>query len=85
MQKPVFCKGCGSLMYITLQRARTAREAVIIMGQLVEKHGYVSVGESFSVADPKEVWFMDRIGKGPEEIYEYNVKTRPDLHFFQES
>ena len=57
----------GSLMYITMQRASTAREAVKIMGQLVEKHGYISEGESFSVADPQEVWFVDMIGKGPEE------------------
>jgi dipeptidase len=54
----------GSLMYITLQRARTAREAIKIMGELVEKYGYHSSGESFSIADPNEVWIMEMIGKG---------------------
>lgn len=54
----------GSLMYLALQRARTAREAVQIMGNLVAEYGYCSSGESFSIADPKEVWFMDMIGKG---------------------
>jgi dipeptidase len=54
----------GSLMYITLQRARTAREAIIIMGELVETYGYHSSGESFSIADPNEVWIMEMIGKG---------------------
>lgn len=56
----------GSLMYITLQRARTAREAVTIMGELVAQHGYASSGESFSVSDPNEVWIMEMIGKGTE-------------------
>jgi dipeptidase len=56
----------GSLMYITLQRAKTAREAISIMADLVEKHGYASTGETFSIADPTEVWMMDLIGKGPK-------------------
>jgi len=55
----------GSLMYITLQRARTAREAIKIMTNLVKKHGYYSTGESFSISDPNEVWIMELIGKGP--------------------
>jgi dipeptidase len=55
----------GSLIYITLQRARTAREAINIMGELVAEHGYYSSGESFSIADPNEVWIMEVIGKGP--------------------
>jgi dipeptidase len=54
----------GSLMYIALQRARTAREAIKVMTWLVKRHGYASSGESFSIADPYEVWFMDMIGKG---------------------
>ena len=54
----------GSLMFITLQRAKTAREAVEIMGALVEAHGYRSSGEAFSIGDPNEVWFMGLIGKG---------------------
>jgi dipeptidase len=56
----------GSLMYITLQRARTAREAIQIMTDLVAEYGYYSSGEAFSIADPDEVWIMDLIGKGPD-------------------
>ncbi len=55
----------GSLMYVTLQRARTAREAIGVMTKLVEDYGYASEGESFTIADPNEVWIMDMIGKGP--------------------
>lgn len=54
----------GSLIYITLQRAKTAREAIKIMTDLVKNHGYYSSGESFSIADPNEVWVMEMIGKG---------------------
>ena len=57
----------GSLIYVTLQRAKTAREAIKIMTKLVEDHGYASSGESFSIADPKEVWIMEMIGKGDGE------------------
>ncbi len=57
----------GSLMYVTLQRAKTARQAVRIMGELVADYGYYSSGESFSISGPKEVWFMDMIGKGPDD------------------
>jgi dipeptidase len=57
----------GSLMYITLQRAKTARQAVKNMGELVEKYGYYSSGESFSIADPNEVWIMEMISKGPDK------------------
>ncbi|MCP4574058.1 MAG: dipeptidase [bacterium] len=57
----------GSLIYVTLQRARTAREAIEIMAALVDEYGYYSKGETFSVGDPDEVWIMDLIGKGPEE------------------
>lgn len=56
----------GSLIYITLQRAKTAREAISIMTNLVKEHGYYSTGESFSIADPNEVWVMELIGKGPD-------------------
>jgi len=55
----------GSLIYVTLQRARTAREAIKVMSNLVKKYGYYSSGESFSIADPNEVWIMELIGKGP--------------------
>ena len=57
----------GSLMFIALERSSTAREAVTIMGELVAEHGYASTGESFSIADPREVWFMDLIGKGEKQ------------------
>jgi len=56
----------GSLIYITLQRAKTAREAIKIMAELVAEHGYYSSGESFSIADPNEVWIMEMIGKGTD-------------------
>ena len=54
----------GSLIYITLQRAKTAREAIRTMAELMDKYGYASSGESFSIADPNEVWIMEVIGKG---------------------
>ncbi len=57
----------GSLIYVTLQRAKTAREAIKIMSELVEKYGYASSGESFSIADKNEVWIMELIGKGEGE------------------
>lgn len=55
----------GSLIYVTLQRAKTAREAIKVMTDLVKEHGYYSSGESFSIADPNEIWVMEMIGKGP--------------------
>ena len=55
----------GSLIYITLQRAKNAREAIKIMSELVDNYGYSSSGESFSISDGKEVWIMELIGKGP--------------------
>lgn len=54
----------GSLIYITLQRASNAREAIKTMAELLATYGYASEGESFSIADPNEVWVMDLIGKG---------------------
>jgi dipeptidase len=56
----------GSLIYIALQRSRSAREAIRVMTTLVEEYGYYSSGESFSIADPNEVWIMEMIGKGPK-------------------
>ncbi|MCL4837831.1 MAG: C69 family dipeptidase [Thermoanaerobaculia bacterium] len=53
------------LMQLALERARTAREAIDVMTSLVAAHGYQSTGESFSIADPNEVWLMEMIGKGP--------------------
>ncbi len=57
----------GSLIYVALQRAKTAREAIVVMADLVEKYGYASSGESFSVSDPNEVWIFEMIGKGESE------------------
>ncbi|MCX5752138.1 MAG: C69 family dipeptidase [Candidatus Krumholzibacteria bacterium] len=54
----------GSLMYLALQRAKSAREAITVMTDLVAAHGYYSSGESFSIADPNEAWIMDMISKG---------------------
>lgn len=55
----------GSLIYIGLQRSRTAREAIKVMTGLVQEYGYYSSGESFTIADPNEIWIMEMIGKGP--------------------
>lgn len=55
----------GSLIYITLQRARNAREAIKVMSELLSEYGYASTGESFSISDPNEVWIFELIGKGP--------------------
>ena len=57
----------GSLIYVTLQRARTAREAIRVMTSLVERYGYYSGGESFSIADPNEVWVLEMVSKGMDE------------------
>lgn len=57
----------GSLIYVTLERAKTAREAIKIMTDLVDKYGYHSSGESFSIADANEAWVMELIGKGGKE------------------
>jgi len=54
----------GSLMYITLQRAKTAREAIKVMTDLVNEYGYYSSGESFSIGDANEAWILEMIGKG---------------------
>lgn len=55
----------GSLIYLTLQRSRTAREAIKVMTDLVQEYGYYSSGESFTIADPDEIWILEMIGKGP--------------------
>jgi dipeptidase len=57
----------GSLIYVSLQRAKTAREAIEIIADLMDKYGYASSGESFSISDPNEVWIMEIIGKGEGE------------------
>jgi dipeptidase len=56
----------GSLMFVSMQRAATARDAIRIIAELVETHGYYGTGESFSIADPQEVWIMELIGKGTD-------------------
>ena len=55
----------GSLIYITLQRAKTAREAIETIASLTDTYGYASDGESFSIADENEAWIMEMTGKGP--------------------
>ena len=57
----------GSLIQIALERSTTAREALDVMTDLVEKYGYASSGESFTIADKNEVWVMELIGKGAEK------------------
>lgn len=54
----------GSLIYMTLQRAKTAREAISVMTEMVKEYGYASSGESFSIADAEEVWILEMISKG---------------------
>ena len=56
----------GSLIYVALERAKTAREAIKVIVDLANTYGYYSSGESFSIADTEEVWVMDLIGKGPD-------------------
>lgn len=60
----------GSLMFVAMDRARTAREAIKVIAELVEEYGYYSSGESFSIADPNEVWIMEIIGKGTEMVFD---------------
>ncbi len=54
----------GSLIYMALQRCRTAREALDFMTSIVQEYGYYSSGESFSIGDPNEIWILEMIGKG---------------------
>jgi dipeptidase len=54
----------GSLIYISLQRAKTAKEVIEVMTKLVEEYGYYSEGESFSISDVNECWILEMIGKG---------------------
>jgi dipeptidase len=54
----------GSLMFLALQRSKTAREAIMVIAELMNDYGYASSGESFSIGDPNEVWIMELIGKG---------------------
>ncbi len=54
----------GSLIYIALQRSKTAREAVGVMTSLAEQYGFYSAGESFSIVDKNEAWILEMVGKG---------------------
>jgi dipeptidase len=55
----------GSLIYIALQRSKSARQAIKVMTGLVAEYGYYSSGETFSIADKNEAWLMEMVGKGP--------------------
>jgi dipeptidase len=71
----------GSLIWIALERSKTAREAIRTMAALVDEHGYASTGESFSISDPNEVWLMEIIGKGKGQTGAVWVAMRvPDGH-----
>lgn len=58
----------GSIIWVTLQRAKTSREAIAVLGELMATYGWASEGESFSISDPNEVWIMEIIGKGNYEL-----------------
>jgi dipeptidase len=64
LQVPSGIVDYGSLIYIGLERAKTAREAIQVMTSLAETYGYASEGESFSIGDPNEAWILEMIGKG---------------------
>ena len=55
----------GSLIYLALQRSKTAREAIQVMTTLAQTYGYNSGGEIFTICDPNEAWIMEMMGKGP--------------------
>ena len=70
----------GSLMFLAMDRARTARDAIRVIAELVAEHGYASTGESFSIGDPDEVWIMEIIGKGTDLVVDQksNKKVNRD-------
>ena len=57
----------GSLMFIALERSKTAREAIAVIAEVVAEYGYASTGESLSIADPNEAWILEIIGKGKDD------------------
>lgn len=65
LQNPDGALHYWTLMNLVLQRARTAREAIKVIGNLVAEYGYASTGETFSLADPNETWIMEIVGSGP--------------------
>ena len=68
----------GNLIYVTLQRARTCREAIKVMHELVSTYGYADGGESFSLADPNEVWIFEITSKGGEKGAVWVARRVPD-------
>jgi dipeptidase len=64
----------GALMFLAVQRSKNAREAIKVIAELIEKYGYASSGESFSIGDPNEVWIMELIGKGNNR--QFNEETK---------
>lgn len=68
----------GSLIYITLQRARTAREAIQCIVELANTYGYPSEGETFSIADTREAWIMELVGKGEKKGIVWVARRIPD-------
>ena len=68
----------GSLIYVTLQRATTAREAIQVIVDLANTYGYPSEGETFSIADPQEAWIMDLVGKGEQKGIVWVARRIPD-------
>ena len=63
----------GSMMYIALERTKTAREAIQLMVDLANEHGYYSSGESISIADKEEVWILEIVGKGVKMVDGKNI------------
>ncbi len=68
----------GSLIYTTLQRARTARQAIECIVELANSYGYPSEGETFSIADPNEAWIMELVGKGEQKGIVWVARRIPD-------
>ena len=67
----------GSLIYIGLQRSKTAREAISVMTSLVEKYGYYSEGETFTICDPNEAWILEMQGCGSDRLFEERHQICP--------
>merc|ERR1719223_2274408 len=68
----------ANLMSLSLQRARTAREAIALIDQLTTLHGYASTGESLTIADPDEIWHMEIVGKGKVKGAVWVAQRVPD-------
>jgi dipeptidase len=64
----------AGLMFMAIQRSKSAREAIRVIAELMDEHGYASSGESFSIADANEVWIMEVIGKGTDMQYDRRTK-----------